>query len=229
MGNKRQKVIFNKNHYEFAAWAEQKVVCGIDEVGRGCLAGPLVTAAVILPPGKLSQEHLKDSKIMTELERLKAARWIEKRCWYGLGIVNHRIIDQYNIWQATLLAMKRALLHAISSCPLELNAILIDAMPLKLFDTSYGSLPVYHFPKGERKSSSIAAASIIAKVKRDELMTKFERIFPGYHLGEHKGYGTQKHTTAIREISYSIIHRQSFLGKTLPPEEDEYEEQQSLC
>jgi ribonuclease HII len=204
-----------KNFYEKNAWIEQGVVCGIDEVGRGCLCGPVVTGAVILPPGKLFP-LLKDSKILTEADRLKAYAWIMKHCWYGFGFVHHRLIDQHNIWQATLIAMKKALLHACAQCPHVPQAVLTDAMPLKLFDTHYATMPVYFFTKGESKSSSIAAASIIAKVKRDAIMDKFAPLLPGYFLEDHKGYCTLKHRQAIKEQSYSIIHRHSFLGHQLP-------------
>ncbi len=228
----RQNIPSNqpKNYYEKNAWIEKKVVCGIDEVGRGCLCGPVVTAAVILPPGKL-HPLLKDSKILPESDRLKAYAWITKHCWYGFGFAHHRIIDQHNIWQATLIAMKKAMLHAIAQSPQMPVAILTDAMPLKLFDTSYATIPVYFFPKGESKSSSIAAASIIAKVKRDAIMDKFAPLLPGYHLEEHKGYCTLKHRLAVQKQSYSIIHRRSFLGHQNPElfgEPHERTEQQSL-
>ncbi|MGB8366860.1 MAG: ribonuclease HII, partial [Candidatus Babeliales bacterium] len=184
---KRQKVNFQKNSFEKAAWEGQKVVCGIDEVGRGCLAGPLVTAAVILPTNKTSR-LLKDSKLLTESGRLKANKWIIKHCWYGIGIVHNRLIDQHNIWHATLIAMKKALVNLLATYPHLPAAILIDAMPLNLSDTSYKSIPIHYFPKGEQKSSSIAAASIIAKVHRDQIMRKFDSIFPDYKLAYHKGY-----------------------------------------
>ncbi len=220
----KPRIKIAKNQYEKAAWNEQTLVCGIDEVGRGCLCGPVVTAAVILPLGKL-HPLLKDSKIMTEAERLKAYRWITKHCWYGFGCAHHRIIDKHNIWQATLIAMKKALLHACAQCPHTPSAILTDAMPLKLFDTSYHQIPVYFFTKGESKSSSIAAASIIAKVKRDALMEKFAPLLPGYHLEEHKGYATAKHRLAVKAQRYSIIHRLSFLTHVLSaPTQEPFEE-----
>ncbi|WP_416183063.1 ribonuclease HII [Methylicorpusculum sp.] len=205
-----------KNQFEKNAWSEQTLICGIDEVGRGCLCGPVVTGAVILPIGKL-HPLLQDSKILTETERLTAYAWITTHCWYGFGFAHHRIIDQHNIWQATLIAMKKALLHACAQCPHRPSAVLTDAMPLKLFDTSYHQIPVHFFTKGESKSSSIAAASIIAKVKRDALMGKFAPLFPGYQMEEHKGYGTPKHRTAVQEQNYSIIHRLSFLSNILSP------------
>ncbi len=227
MAQKGQTVNFNKNHYETAAWQAQSVVVGIDEVGRGCLAGPLVTAAVILPPHRLNR-LLKDSKLMTAEDRIRAYNWVFKHCWYGVGIVHNRLIDQHNIWQATLIAMKKALVNLLATCPHTPSAVLIDAMPLNLFDTHYKNIPVHHFPKGERKSSSIAAASIVAKVTRDCLMQQYDKLFPGYHLGKHKGYSTRVHKASVIELGPSIIHRMSFLGKTLPPAIDGHNEQQEL-
>ena len=163
---KNKKLNFNKNHYENAAWDVQSVVCGIDEVGRGCLAGPLVAAAVILPIGKNSR-LIKDSKLMEAPDREKAAKWIRKHCIYAIGIVHNRLIDQHNIYQADLIAMKKALVNLLAICPQVPSTILVDAMPLQLSDTNFKDIPVHYFPFGESKSSSIAAASIIAKVTRD--------------------------------------------------------------
>lgn len=213
---KIQKVNFKKNAHELTAWAHNGVVCGIDEVGRGCLAGPLVTGAVILPPHKNSR-LLKDSKLLTFEERERAFRWISQHAWYGIGMVNHRIIDSHNIWQATLIAMKRGLINLLAVSPFLPKAILVDAMPLKLADTDFKNIPVYHFPKGESLSSSIAAASIVAKVTRDRLMSKMDPLIPGYLLGQHKGYSTKKHMAAVQELNRSIIHRLSFLNKQLNP------------
>lgn len=226
MGREKQKVTFRKNFFESAAWEGKSVVCGIDEVGRGCLAGPLVTAAVILPIGA-SYRRLKDSKIMPQKEREMAAKWIKQHCWYGVGIVHNRLIDEHNIWGATMLAMKKALVLALSTAPERPSAILIDAMPLKIFDTGYADIPVHSFPYAERKSTSIAAASILAKVTRDEIMRKMDTIFPEYKLARHKGYSTKSHKAAVRELQPSIIHRMSFLGKILPIDDD-FEEQTLL-
>ncbi len=225
MEKKDKKHTLRKNFFENYAWESKSVVCGIDEVGRGCLAGPLVTSAVILPIGT-TYRHLKDSKVMTEKERNIADKWIKRHCWYGVGIVHNRLIDHINIWQATLLAMKKALVHALAICPQRPSAILIDAMPLDIFDTGY-QIPVHSFIKGEQKSSSIAAASILAKVTRDEIMRSLDPIFPGYSLSKHKGYGTKAHKTAIIKQKHSIIHRMSFLGKTLS-ECNDYEKQQTI-
>lgn len=211
MVRKRQTVNFKKNAFETAAWEAQSVVVGIDEVGRGCLAGPLVTAAVVLPPYKISP-MLKDSKLMTHQERVKAFNWIDKHCWYGTGIVHNRLIDKHNIWQATLIAMKKALIHALQACPHQPSAIVIDAMPLNLFDTAFYTIPVHHFPFGEKKSSSIAAASIVAKVKRDALMDMFDDIIPGYNWKDNKGYATKAHKTALSLHSHSLLHRLNYLN-----------------
>lgn len=211
MSTKIQKVNFTKNTHELEAWNQGRVVCGIDEVGRGCLAGPLVTAAVIMPPHKNSR-LIKDSKLLTEPERIKAYAWITKNCWYGIGIVNHRTIDRVNIWQATLIGMKKAVVNLLATCPHKPAAILVDAMPLKLTDTAFKDIPVHHFPKGEKLSSSIAAASIVAKVMRDELMTKLDPLLPGYLLHQHKGYSTAQHQEMVKSLNPSILHRQSFLN-----------------
>ncbi len=225
----KQGLFIKKNAFEHEAWARQKLICGIDEVGRGCLAGPLVTAAAILHPGKNSR-LIKDSKLLTEPERLKAYDWLIKNSWHGIGIVHHRLIDQHNIWHATLIAMKKALVHALATTPTRPECILVDAMPLNLSDTSYHDIPVRHFYKGESKSSSIAAASIIAKVTRDAMMTRLEPLFPGYHLAQHKGYSTPLHKTCVQEKSPSIIHRQSFLTNICNPcQEPESGSQQTLC
>jgi ribonuclease HII len=224
----RNQPIFKKNFFEHEAWATQKLICGIDEVGRGCLAGPLVTAAVILHPGKNSRV-LQDSKLMTEPERLKAYAWIMKHSWYGIGIVHNRIIDKHNIWQATLLAMKRSLVSVLAAAPAHPEYILVDAMPLELSDTSYNGIPVRHFYKGESRSCSIAAASIVAKVTRDAMMARLDAVFPGYSLGQHKGYATTLHRNAVRQQSHTIIHRTSFLGFMNTLEKDDHDNQQSLC
>jgi ribonuclease HII len=216
---------FNKNYFEEQAWLANEVICGLDEVGRGCLAGPVVTAAVILPPGKTSR-LLKDSKLMTAEERLAAFRWIDKYCWYSIGIVHHRTVDERNVWQATLIAMKKALVHLLATAPQNPSKIITDCMPLNLGDTNYKEIPVHYFPKGERKSSTIAAASIVAKVKRDAMMQRMDTVFPGFLLGNHKGYSTPPHKRIIREGgSHLIIHRDSYLARLESIGEDDSEEQ----
>lgn len=222
---KRQSVNFTKNFFEISAWEQKSTVVGIDEVGRGCLAGPLVTAAVILP--FKTNRLLQDSKLMEAYERDEAYAWIIRNCAYQIGIVHNRIIDQHNIWQATLMAMKKALVNLMAQPIARPSAILVDAMPLTLTDTDFNGIPVYYFPKGERKSSSIAAASIVAKVTRDALMEKFATLFPGYDLEQHKGYGTKNHQNSIKTLGQTIIHRTSFCGSITEVTNDY--QQQTLC
>ena len=220
--------VFRKNFYEKTTWEANNVICGIDEVGRGCLAGPLVTAAVILP---LYKHHnlLKDSKSLTQKELLQAHRWVTRHCKYSLGIVSNNEVDKFNIWQSTLIAMKKALLHLLAISDQKPSSILVDAMPLKLCHTAYSNIPVYHFTKGESKSTSIAAASIVAKVERDRIMGKLDAVFPGYQLRNHKGYGTKKHKNAVKKQKHTIIHRVSFLNKSFIDRDYDNQEQLTLC
>lgn len=212
---------YSRNYFEKTAWQNQLYVCGIDEVGRGCLAGPLVVAACILPQN--TKYILKDSKVLTEQEREKAYKWLIKNSWYSIAIINPAMIDKVNIYNATLLAMKRAFIQLVEIIPFEyelLKFLVIDAMPLKL-DHSYknNQLEVHYFPHGESVSGSIAGASIIAKVTRDKLMETIDPIFPGFGFEQHKGYGTKEHTESIKTKGTSIIHRKSFISKIEMPED----------
>jgi ribonuclease HII len=121
--------------------------------------------------------------------------------------MHHRIIDDINIYQATLSAMKRALMQLLAQADQRPSVILIDAMPLSL---DHIDIPVVHFPYGERQSASIAAASIIAKVTRDALMARLDKVLPGYVFQENKGYGTAAHKKGLKEHGTSLIHRMSF-------------------
>jgi len=206
------KESFRKNFFETTAWSSNKLICGIDEVGRGCLAGPVVTAAAILKPHKKSP-LLKDSKLLKQEELLKAYQWIIKNSWYSWAIMSNKEVDKYNIYQATLRAMKRNVMQLFATCPIKPSQILIDAMPLNLASTAYHEIDVLHFPFGERKSSSIAAASIIAKVTRDQIMQHMDSSFPYYQLARHKGYGTVVHRDAIKQRGASLIHRKTFLSQ----------------
>lgn len=227
-----QKIKILKNHFEKKAWAEQLYVCGLDEVGRGCLAGPLVVAAVILPIDT-SYHLLKDSKVLDPEQRDKAFTWISKHCFWTTGMVNHRLIDTLNIYQATLYAMKKAFHQLTQTLPIQiekLKYVLIDAMPLKI-EPSYGSthLEFHHFPKGERLSSSIAAASIVAKVIRDNIMTQLiGPQFPSFAFEQHKGYATKQHIDALLLQGPSIIHRKSFITGITTQTNTELLSQQSL-
>lgn len=214
--------------FERHLWERQAYLCGIDEVGRGCLAGPVVACAAILLP---FQQHklLVDSKILTEKNRLKAAEWLYDHSWYSFGIIEPQSIDRLNIYKATQLAMKKALygLFSLPQVPTP-NLILIDAMPLAL-PSEFAHIKISSFPKGESKSISIAAASILAKVKRDELMNRLTLTFPGYDLSSNKGYGTKNHYAGLKDQERSLIHRVSFLSKTERELYGDQGKQTSLC
>ena len=231
MANKHKKKIkIPRDHYEKIAWLQDQSVCGIDEVGRGCLAGPVVAAAVILAPHKRSSK-IKDSKILTPEQRDEAYAWIVKNGWYGVGIACNQTIDTYNIYQATLIAMRKATMNLFSICPLKPHSIIIDAMPLNLAHTAYHDISIYHFPFGDERSVSIAAASIIAKVTRDKMMKRLSPYFPGFYLEKHKGYSTPVHKKAVFELGKTIIHRENFLKFLDITDEEHHEsnEQQTIC
>lgn len=191
-------------------WSHSALVCGVDEVGRGCLAGPLVTAAVILHPWQ-QFSLLKDSKLLGEKERARAAKWIAQHSWYAFGIVSPSEIDQYNIYQATLRAMRRAVVQVIERAGTQPAKILVDAMPLAFSCSVLGDIEVEFFPFAEQESISVAAASIMAKVKRDAMMDEYHTLFPGYELDGHKGYATKVHREHVVHLGSSIIHRKTFL------------------
>ncbi len=209
----------NPVFYEEAFWAKYAYVCGIDEVGRGCLAGPVVTAAVVLFPF-CTHPLLKDSKILTEKKRIVAAQWILKNSWFSYGVVDNSEIDRLNIYKATQEAMRQAVYGLFSQKigPWRPELILIDAIPLTIPYLS--PMPeILSFPYGESHSISIAAASILAKVKRDELITRMAKQFPGYAFEEHKGYGTIDHQKALLVKGPSLIHRTTFIKNFLQKEE----------
>lgn len=207
MTTTKRKPDFKKNQYEREAWERSELVCGIDEVGRSCFSGPVVAAAAILRP-KARNSLVKDSKLMTPEERAIAFQWLIKNSIYGVGIIHHRLIDSHNIYQATLLAMKRALMQLFAAHDARPSVILVDAMPVRL---DHITIPVVHFPFGERQSTSIAAASIIAKVTRDALMTRLDAVTPGYAYGNNKGYGTKAHRQGIDHGGLTLFHRMSFV------------------
>ncbi len=202
---------FNKDKFEKEAWSTQLLVCGLDEVGRGPLFGPVVAAAVILP-GR-SHRCLKDSKVMSPAERLKAFDWIQKNCWTATAIIHNRKIDAVNIYQATLQALRRAFMQLMIRHQVPVSTILVDAMPLSLENTSHEKINLFYFPFGEKKSSSIAAASIVAKVTRDALIVRLDSTFPDYFLAQHKGYATSLHYQQLVKKGAGILHRTSFLKK----------------
>jgi len=215
---KKLKNNFSKNFFENKAWQNSFYVCGIDEVGRGCLAGPLVTAAVILHQN-LQHELLKDSKVLTLQQRQIAYDWIVNNCFYSVSIFSGKQVDRLNIYQATLQCMKKSLLQLLKAIPFDLQQlkyVLVDAMPLNFNGCNFcNHLEVNFFDKGESKSSSIAAASIVAKVTRDLLMKKISVIFPLFSFDENKGYGTTNHLNILNKHGSTIIHRKTFMPKIL--------------
>ena len=182
-----------------------KYIAGIDEAGRGPLAGPVVVASVILPQDSMI-EGINDSKKVSEAKREKLYDLIiNEAISYGIGIIYQDEIDEINILQAT----KKGLTEAIKQMEIKPNIIMVDA--LSGIDTL--GIPYKSIIKGDAKCYSIAAASIIAKVTRDRIMREWDKIYPEYGFGSHKGYGTAKHIAAIREFGPCPIHRRTFIKK----------------
>lgn len=179
-------------------------ICGVDEAGRGPLAGPVCAAAVILSP-HLQIPGLTDSKKLTDKKRRELFPIIQEQAIaYGIGFADEQEIDEVNILQATFLAMERAL----SGLGVKPELVLIDGNREKDF-----GLPVKTVVKGDSLSANIAAASILAKVSRDDVMLQMEERYPGYGFAVHKGYGTKAHYEALRAQGPCPIHRMTFLKK----------------
>ena len=180
-----------------------KYLCGTDEAGRGPLAGPVVAAACILKPGTVI-EGLDDSKKLTERKREKLFDIIKENCiTYGIALSKPTEIDEYNILNASLLAMKRAV-EMLSVKP---DLILVDGNRSKGFDS-----PAEAIVKGDGKSQSIAAASVLAKVTRDRLCSVLDTLYPQYGFAKHKGYPTRDHMVAVYRYGPCPEHRKSFLS-----------------
>ena len=179
-----------------------KYLAGIDEAGRGPLAGPVVVACVIMPQDSMI-EGINDSKKISESKREKLYEIITKEAIsYGVGIIYQEEIDEINILQAT----KKGLHEAIKSMEIKPNFILVDA--LTGIDTM--GIPYKSIIKGDAKSYSIGAASIVAKVTRDRIMREWDKVYPEYGFAGHKGYGTAKHIAAIKKYGLTPIHRKTF-------------------
>ncbi|MCE2415114.1 ribonuclease HII [Candidatus Poribacteria bacterium] len=182
-----------------------KQIAGIDEAGRGALAGPVIAAAVILPIN-CGIKGLRDSKQLSPKQRASLFNEIhDVAVSIGVGSVNHRLIDRLNVLQATLLAMREAV-EKLTPSP---DYLLVDG--LNLPDAGIEGEAI---PKGDSKSYSIAAASIVAKITRDRRMVELDRTYPNYGFSQHKGYPTSQHRQAISEFGASDIHRRTF--KLLP-------------
>ena len=180
-----------------------KYICGIDEAGRGPLAGPVVVAAVIMPKDSMI-EGVNDSKKVSEKKREKLYELIiEEAISYSVGIVDQNEIDRINILNAT----KAGLTEAVRTLKVKPELILVDA--LTNIDTC--GVPYQSIIKGDAKSYSIAAASIIAKVTRDRIMREWDKVYPQYGFERHKGYGTAAHISAIKENGLCPLHRLSFV------------------
>ena len=196
--------------HEFAAWADGfTAVAGLDEAGRGPLAGPVVAAAILIPRNILEVESetsfagIKDSKTMTARARALIFELLKSRAGilHGIGLASVEEIDRLNILRATHLAMQRAL-NTLGPGP---DLALVDGLPVP--NLPLRSRSIVH---GDAESLSIAAASVLAKVTRDRLMEDYDRAWPHYGFAGHKGYGTQAHLEALRAYGPSPIHRRSF-------------------
>ncbi len=192
--------------FETPLWARGiTTVAGMDEAGRGAWAGPVFAAAVILPPGDGLMEQLhgvRDSKLMTALQRSRWAALIRSTAAaWGVGYAEAGEVDAMGIVPATRLAMTRAL----EACGCEVQHLLVDALRLPKV-----LIPQEALIKGDRRSLSIAAASVLAKTARDEVMQAWDAAFPGYGFAHNKGYGTAFHRAALEEMGPCVLHRRSF-------------------
>ena len=208
--NQRKRLAEMKS--EEAALHEEgfRIIAGVDEVGRGPLAGPVVAAAVVLPED-FNVLGVDDSKKITEKNREKLFTEIKAECVsWGIGMASHEIIDEINILQATKLAMKRAVKDLEKNLAKRgagsLDIVLFDAVKIEDLD-----IPQKSYIKGDGKVLAIAAASIIAQVTRDRMMIEYAREYPWYAFEKNKGYGTKAHYEGIREKGVCPIHRKTFL------------------
>lgn len=187
-------------------YAGYNYICGIDEVGRGPLAGPVVACAVILPKDTRLL-YVNDSKQLSKVKReLLYKEIIEEAVSVGIGVVSEKRIDEINILQATYEAMRKA----VSELTVKPDLLLNDAVTIP--DINIKQVPII---KGDAKSISIAAASIVAKVTRDHMMEEYDNVYPGYGFARHSGYGTRQHMDAIQKLGPCEIHRKTFIKKFL--------------
>lgn len=190
-----------ENKYEQIFYEQGKTfVMGLDEAGRGPIAGPLVVAGVIFPKG-YEHEEIYDSKKISEKKREALYHEIIRDAlYYKIEVVESTVVDEYNIYRATQMTMEKI----VKECPL-CDSVLSDAMPLPAI-----TLETLSLVKGDQKSVSIAAASILAKVTRDHIMYEYDKQFPEYGFASHKGYPTKKHLAMLEEYGILSIHRKSY-------------------
>ncbi len=188
---------------EQALWDKgYEVIAGLDEVGRGPLAGPVIAAAVVFSPGQLCIEGLNDSKLLTSLARERLQEVVKNQAFaWTLGAASVKEIDRLNIRRATILAMQRAL----ARLPISPHQVLVDGNPVPEL-----GLPHEAIVKGDRVSQSIAAASVVAKCVRDRLMERLAKRYPEFNWDRNKGYGTAAHLRALDELGPTEHHRKTF-------------------
>lgn len=197
---KKKAAFIKRFAYEKTFWAKNETVAGVDEVGRGPLAGPVVTAAVIIDE-KFDLTDVNDSKKLSAKRRQELFPLILKEAVsVAIGLKSPQVIDEINIYEADRLAMA----EAVKNLDVKPDALLVDAMQVPV------QLPQIRLIKGDAKSNSIAAASIVAKVFRDNLMADYAKIYPEYHFDENAGYGTQAHLQALAKYGPTPIHRKTF-------------------
>ncbi len=200
--------------YEAALHSEgYRLVAGVDEVGRGALAGPVMAAAVIFPPGARFAwlRRVRDSKQLPPRERERLLALVRRDgIAFGLGAAQSTVIDEVGIARATRVAMAQA----VKALPSQPDYLLIDAFPLP-----EPGLPFKGIIRGDQLSISIACASIVAKVTRDREMARLDRVYPGYGLASHKGYGTRQHLECLDRLGPCAIHRRSFAPVRGPSQE----------
>ena len=197
---KKKAAFIKRFAYEKTFWAKTETVAGVDEVGRGPLAGPVVTAAVIIDDN-FDLTDVNDSKKLSAKRRQELFPLILKEAVsVAIGLKSPQVIDEINIYEADRLAMA----EAVKNLDVKPDALLVDAMQVPV------QLPQVRLIKGDAKSNSIAAASIVAKVFRDNLMADYAKIYPEYHFDENAGYGTQAHLQALAKYGPTPIHRKTF-------------------
>lgn len=211
MGQRRSRSKISKrlripqnDHEEYLRGQGFNIICGLDEVGRGAWAGPLVAAAVILPASRQGGSKrlygLRDSKLLSHDQRVKLAKKIRRTSKFGIGEVSVEDIDKLKLTKATQLAFSRAL----KSLKTKVDFILVDGFKID------SPIPCRALKKGDMICSSIAAASIVAKVYRDNLMRKLDKKYNGYYFSQHKGYGTRLHRERLAKIGLSEVHRKYY-------------------